>query len=278
MPADVERPTGEVYAVWGLFALEAVTTFVTYWRMPVEELYHVSDTGPLAAAGRVLVLVNYPIAVAAIGVLAVLLDRGAPRIPAWVAIVLCALVGVTVDQDDLDARLVNVLPALGVAIAIALTILMRTRREFAPRRDLDPLRVAIAVVIVVIAIPWMFAELGFYAPDPILADEQIKDGKETLAAVHVGFHHGMGGALLALSALLLSRIARSVFARAAVAMMFVYGAGNAVQDAWHEQVWKRGWTDTDFPSITLPGLSLRWVVLLAAAALVYALALRRPAR
>jgi hypothetical protein len=276
-PTGTERPTAEILVVWAIFALEAVATLITYSRLPPEDLYHVSESGLAGGLGRTLVLVNYPIGLAAIGIVAVLLERGAPRLPACIAIVLCALVGVTVDQDDLDARAVNVLPALGVAIAVALTIWMRPRLELAPRRDLDPLRVVVAVVILVLSIPWFFAETGFYAPDPILADEVSRDGKEVLAAVHLGFHHGMGGALLALSALLLSRVARSNPMRFVVAFMFVYGAGNALQDAWHEQVVKRGWTDEGIPSISFPKLSLAWLVMLLLAAALYALSLRRPA-
>jgi hypothetical protein len=272
-----ERPTAEILVVWTLFALEAVATLVTYARLPAEELYHVSGTGLEAGAGRVLVLLNYPIALAAIGVLGVLLERGAPRLLAWFGIGLCSLTAVAVDQDDLDARWINVLPALGVAIAVALTVLARPRLELAPRRDLDGVRLVVAVVVALLAIPWVFAEVGAYAPDPILADEMIRDGKETLAAVHVGFHHGMGGALLALSALLLSRVARTAPLRAVVALMFVYGIGNAVQDTWHEQVVKRGWTDADIPSIVLPEASVAWGVVVLAAAALFALSLRRPA-
>lgn len=271
-----ERPTAEILAVWALFALEAAATLVTYSRFPVEELYRVSGEGFAAGLGRTLVLLNYPISLAAIGILGVLLERGAPRLPSWVAIVLCATTVVVVDPSDLDARPQNALPALGVLIAVVLTIAMRPRLELAPRRELDPVRIAIAAVIVVIALPWVFAEAGFYAPDPILADERVRDGKETLAAVHVGHHHGMAGALLALAAVLLSRVARSGALRAVVALMFVYGAGNAVQDAWHEQVVKRDWTERGIPSIDNPEPTVAWGVLLVLTGALWALSLRRP--
>jgi hypothetical protein len=272
-----QRPTGEILAVWVLFALEAAATLATYWRLPADELYRVSGSGFTAAAGRVLVLLNFPVALAAIAVVGVLLERGAPRLPAWLAIGLCALTPFAVDQNDLDARPVNALPALGVAIALALTVRMRPRTSLARRRELDGLRLVVGAVLAVIATPWYFAELGFYAPDPILADEVVRDGDETLAAVHLGFHHGMGGTLLAAAALLLSRVARSLPVRGAVALMLVYGAGNAVQDAWHEQVWKRGWTDFDVPPILLPSLSLQWALVVFAAAVLTLLSLRRPA-
>ena len=265
-PARTTRPTGEILVVWTIFGLLCLAVFVTYARL--DGIYHFHQHGIPGGAGRVLVSLNYPIAIAAIGVVAVLLERGAPRALGAASIALCALIPFTVDQDDLDARLVNVVPALGVALAVYLTIRARPTTGLAPRRPLDCIRVVIAAVLLLIAIPWYFAELGFYAPDPIYADERIPN--DPLPAVHVGEHHGMDGVLLALTALLLTRIARSRPAQALLAVMFVYGTGNALQDGWLEQVQKRGWTDVGIPSITVPSL-LEWLVLFAFAAGVYAL-------
>ena len=50
----------------------------------------------------------------------------------------------------------------------------------------DWLRVGLAVLLALIAVPWIFALLGFYAPDPIYADEPSPD--EPIAAVHLGGH------------------------------------------------------------------------------------------
>jgi hypothetical protein len=259
--------------VWSFLGLVCVAVFVTYARL--DDLYRVSEEGVAGGAGRLLVLLNYPIALAAIGVVAVLLEHGASRTAGVVAIGLCALTPFTVDQDDLDARLVNVGPALGVAVAVALTTAARPERRLAPRRPLDPVRLAVGFALVVIAIPWLFAELGFYAPDPILADEPSPD--EPIAAVHVGHHHGMDGVLLALCALLLTRAARSRASQALLALMFVYGMGNAIQDGWLEQVEKRGWTDVGPPSLLYPELSLAWLTLLVAAGAVYAVIRTREA-
>jgi hypothetical protein len=225
---------------------------VTYARL--DALYHVSEEGVAGGAGRLLVLLNYPIALAAIGVVAVLLEYGASRTVGAVAIGLCALTPFTVDQDDLDARLINVGPALGVGLAVALTVAAWPQRRLAARRVLDPVRLALGLALVVIAVPWLFADLGFYAPDPILADEPSPD--EPIAAVHLGHHHGMDGVLLALCALLLTRAADSRSTHALLALMFVYGAGNAIQDGWLEQVEKRGSTDVGFPSLLYPEVSL----------------------
>jgi hypothetical protein len=259
--------------VWSLLGLVCIAVFVTYARL--DDLYRVSEEGVVGGAGRLLVLLNFPIALAAMGVVAVLLERGASRTAGVVAIGLCALTPFTVDQDDLDARLVNVGPALGVAVAVALTTAARPDGRLAPRRPLDPARLAVGLALVVIAIPWLFADLGFYAPDPVLADEPSPD--EPIAAVHLGHHHGMDGVLLALCALLLTRAARSRATQALLALMFVYGAGNAIQDGWLEQVEKRGWTDVGLPSLLYPELSLAWLTLLVAAGAVYALIRTREA-
>lgn len=253
--------------VWALLGLVCAAVFVTYARL--DDLYHFSQEGPAGGAGRVLVLLNFPIAIAAVGIVAVLLEHGVPRAAAALAIGLCALTPFTVDQDDLDARLVNAGPALGVALTVALTVAARPERRLAARLPLDRVRVVLAIILLVIAFPWMFADLGFYAPDPILADEPSPD--EPIPAVHLGHHHGMDGALLGLCALLLTRIARSRAAQAVLALMFVYGAGNAIQDGWLEQVEKRGWTDVGLPSLIYPKLSLAWLALIAAAGAVYAL-------
>ena len=82
-------------------------------------------------------------------------------------------------------------------------------------------------------------------------------------------------ALLVLTALLLSRVAVErrglrIATFAYLGMMLAYGGVNFVQDAWNEQVVKRGWTDAGIPSALLPGVKPIWgiVILLAAAATV----------
>ena len=49
--------------------------------------------------------------------------------------------------------------------------------------------------------------------------------------------------------------------------MLAYGGVNFVQDAWNEQIVKRGWTDAGIPSALLPGARPIWgvVILLAVA-------------
>jgi hypothetical protein len=261
--------------VWALLGLDALAIFVTYSRIAPEHLYHVSLDGLAGGLSRVLVDSNFPVALMAIAVLGVLLERGAPRVLAFVAIALCALTAFVVHQSDLDAKPVNALPALGVAIAIVLTLRAHPRLRLAPAQASDRARIVLALLVVLGGIEWVFAELGFYAGSPFFT-RTVPVG-EDLAAVHFGHHHGLDGVLFVLCALLLSRVARSEALRAYVALMFVYGLANAVQDFWGEQLVKRGWIDTKLPSVLLPKLSLAWAVIIVAAAVVWRLA-PRPAR
>src|SRR5713101_3181607 len=129
-PAHVRRegtPWAEVGAVWVLFALVSVEILVTYSRLPWNQLYHVTGSGIEGGASRALVFLNFPVALAAIALMLILLDRltsGVERGLAVLGIVLCAAVfwpGM-VDQGKLDARPVNAVAAIGVAIAFGLTV------------------------------------------------------------------------------------------------------------------------------------------------------------
>jgi hypothetical protein len=266
---------------------------ITYARLPPAELYHTSEGGLAGGLGRTLVFANFPTAVAAVAVL--LLSAGgrspAVRALAVTGIALCALVVVpgVVDQADLDAKPINALPAAGVAIALGLSLLRPSNSLLlGPVGGGDRARIALGTVLVVLSVPWLFAETGFYAPDPILADERIVStapGAETLAAVHLGHHHGTDGILLALGALVLSRMLPRLRDRrltavssAYLALMLAYGVANATQDFWLEQVVKRGWTEHALPSFLRPQLSLGWLAMIAAGAAIEAVWFSRERR
>jgi hypothetical protein len=223
---------------------------------------------------------------AAVATLPVALDRLGPRrlwsVLAGVAVLLCATVAApgVVEQDDLDAKPVNALPAAGVLLALGLLLLAARQGGLgrpAPWRRSDAARLAIAAVVLVGAVPWLFAELGFYAPWPFVAEEFSEaSGEPEVRAVHLGRHHGMDGALLVLTALALSRVVPDLRRRwlrfglaAYLSVLFAYGVANAAQDFWLEQVVKRGWTDERMPEVIRPSLSLGWVVVLAAAAALF---------
>jgi hypothetical protein len=207
---------------------------------------------------------------------------GKPRLLVWASIALCALVAVpgVVDQEDLDARWVNALPAVGVGLALALT-LAAVRQDgagFVARARGDRLRLVLGAALLVLALPWVAAEAGFYFPGDVFMGEEVPPVRdEGLAAVHLGFHHGTGGVLLAATALVLSRVPAGRALRAYLSLLLSYGLANALQDGWNEQFWKRGWVDTHIASVLRPELTWEWSAIVAGAVAVYALWFR-PAR
>jgi hypothetical protein len=290
-PAHPSRPgLAEVLTVWILFGVVALGVWVTYARLPLDELYNVSSTGVAAGAGRALVFLNYPTALVAIALLAVVAERlrGRLALVAAAGAALCAVVvwpGV-VDQSDLDARPVNALPALGVLVGVVLTAVALRRGGIGASRPFggawDVARAIAAGVILLASLPWLSGELGFYLDgvpgvgSAFLGGEpRPEPGHPNLTAVHLGHHHGMDGSLLALSALALSRVVpqiRTRFLHVAfglyVALMFAYGLANAVQDFWLEQLVKRGTTSLEIPSLIVPKASWPWAALVAAALLI----------
>jgi hypothetical protein len=277
----------EPLLVWGLFGVDAVAILVTYSRLPASELYHVSGSGLAGGASRVLVFLNFPAALVAIAVLAVLYGRLPPalRPVAVIAALLCTPVfwpGV-VSQANLDARWVNVPAAVGVGIAVALT-LAAGRGPTAPQRG-DRLRVALALLVLLAAPEWIAAELGFFLDGVPVLGRLYQTGHRIAQqpglppfppTVHHGHHHGMDGVLLVLSALLLSRALPTIRARALrvataayLALMLTYGLGNIANDFWLEQVAERHWTRWTIPSVLEPRPTWGWAVLVVAAAAVW---------
>jgi hypothetical protein len=51
--------------------------------------------------------------------------------------------------------------------------------------------------------------------------------------------------------------------------MFCYGLGNLVNDAWLEQVVKRGWSSWEVPGVTVPRLDGGWAVVVAPALVLW---------
>jgi Tol biopolymer transport system component len=290
----------EVVALWALYGVVAAEVFATYSRLAPHELYHVSGTGREAGAARALVFLNWPVALAAIPMLAVVATDARSRTVsrlAVVAAVLCAAIfwpGM-VDQANLDARWANAIAALGVLLAFGLTIAAVRRHGLGPRTRArgDSARLVIAVVLVLVSLPWMVADLGFLIGRwPLLGSIYYSDewyapfGRARAhQAVHAGNHHGLVGALFVVTVLLLSRTLPALtprlraFVGAYLAVLGFYGAANIVNDFWLEQVVKRGVTNWEFPSLITPRASIPWLILLALAALVYVFVFRqlRPA-
>ena len=272
----------ETVAVWALFAFVAFEIFATYSRLPLRELYHVSGTGPVAGLGRAVVFLNFPTALVALPILPLVAGRLWPV--AIVAAVLCCGVfwpGI-VDQADLDVKWANAVPAIGVAIVLSLT-LWRLRGGVAPpvRMPGDRWRIAVALVLLVLSAPWLAAELGVFFGDMGAWWAPLGQAR-VHHAVHHGHHHGMDGTLLVLAALLLSRTLGRVpdALRTTVAVylgiLVTYGLGNIANDAWFEQLVKRGWLSYSLPAVLLPTLNLPWALIVIGGVLVGLLFLREP--
>jgi hypothetical protein len=268
-----------VDAVWALLLAATAVLLITYTRLPPEELYHVSEEGLALGLGRSLVFLNYPVSLVAIPIAWLAAERIEARWAFWAAVVATVLCAVTawpgvVDQDDLDAKPVNALPAIGVAIAFVLSL--RAPWERVGRLSLDPVRIAIGVAVWVTALVWVAAVAGFYFPGDVLLGEELRLGGDgrLAPAVHLGDHEGLDAALLVTSALVLSRYRPRTTVLALLALMFVYGLAVEWRDFWFEQVVKRDWTTWLPPQVLTPGLSLGWAGLLVLAA-VLTLAVRR---
>ena len=289
MQGEAEPLPLEVALVWAIFVADAIAIFVTYSRLPAHELYHVSGSGVRGGASRVLVDSNFPVALAAIAILLVLLDRlHRLRVVAAIGIALCLPVfwpGV-VDQANLDARPVNVIAGVGVLVALVLSVLCGFRGWSRTARG-DGYRDVVGTLAVLLALPWIFAELGFYLDGVPLLHRVFETGvyraRGAEVAVHHGHHHGLDGLVLLLTAILLSRVVPSVRRRglrlllaAYLSLMAVYGLGNMANDFWTEQVWKRGWTNWQFPNLLQPSLSVGWGLMVVGAALLLAMSLESP--
>jgi hypothetical protein len=245
-------------------------------------LYHVSGSGLDGGASRALVFLNFPTALAALALLAPAWER-VPRAGRVLAVVAAALAAVVfwpgiVRQSDLDARTINAVPAIGVVLALALALAARPAGTAHARGD--RLRIALAALLLLAALPWLAADLGFdVAGVPVLgsvfqtAELRSQPGVPGLhPAVHHGHHHGMDGVLLSLTALGLSRagagrlqLPLSLY----VSLMLAYGLGNFANDFWLEQVIKRGWTTWQVPSVLEPRATWGWAVIVAGAVVVW---------
>jgi hypothetical protein len=287
----------EALVVWLLGAAIALATFVTYARLPAEELYNTSGGGLEAGFSRAVVFLGYSFSIAAIPlawIAAARIGTRAASLAAVAAAVLCATIAFpgVIDQADLDARPVNAFAAVGVLIALGLTVVAWRREglgQARPWSSADLLRAIAIAVLLVAGLPWVFAEIGFYVSDvPLLGRiflaEEITPspgGEPSLHAVHLGRHHGMDGVLLACSALLLLRVPAQMPSRrqrialtAYLSLMLVYGLANALQDFWTEQLLKRGTTSVELPSMIRPGVSWAWAAILVAASLICLAVLR----
>jgi hypothetical protein len=148
-------------------------------------------------------------------------------------------------------------------------------------------RLALGLVVLLAAVPWLAADLGLYSNGiPLLgqlfqSNESLPErpGLSTFApAVHYGHHHGMDGTLLVVTALLLSRrLGRHrkpeppPRVAAYLALMFCYGIVNIANDFWIEQVVKRDRTRWEIPNVLEPRATIAWGLILLASLVLWVL-------
>jgi hypothetical protein len=284
----------EVAIVWLLVGIVGIEILVTYSRLPPTQLYHVTGTGLEGGASRLLVFANFPVALIALAVLALVRSQLASRGARGVAVasaMLCLPVfwpGV-VSQANLDARPVNAAAAVGVLLTVALCtrIAWTDGVSLRPWRRSDRGRVAVAAVLTIASLPWIAADQGFFLNGVAVLGSIFQSGPYLPhaaglppfpPAVHHGHHHGMDGLLLVLAALLLSRRVEKIrYLGAYLALMFCYGIGNIANDFWTEQVFKRHWTTWQIPNVLEPRATVAWGLIVTAAAGIWRLARHRSA-
>jgi hypothetical protein len=275
-----------VWAVLALFVLDGAAVIATYSRFPAAELYHVHHSGIAAGFGRELVALNFPFALIGIALVGLAWPRlhGSLRIAGVAAIVLCAVVYFAVDQANIDAKPLNAVPALGLALAVALVLVVGVSDARQARGD--RLRIALAAVLVFFCAPLIAAELGFFLDGVPFLGWFFETGRLTSEpgvaglhhAVHHGQHHGWEATMLSLTALAFSRLPRPRVLDVYLALMLAYGVGNLVNDDWLEQVVKRGWTSHEVPSILTPAANWGWAAVLVGTVLIWRLWFRQPRR
>jgi len=284
--------------IWLLYCLVAAAIVITYWRLPVSDFYHVSVEGLRGALGRALVFTNFPLGITAIALVWVAYlrlranraGRQSALMVAVIATVLCLVSAVpgVVDNGDLDARWINVVPAIGVMLALGLTIAalrIDTRPTSLPWSVRDRAGLGLIAVPGLVSLPWILADLGIYIDripllDRIFISSEVPEG-QTMRAVHLGHHHGLDGYFFIVTALVLGRVVRADRGERAAGvlrgyfgLLFSYGLLNLLEDAWLEQIVKRGWVDWELPDFMVPELSIGWAIILIGAVLAWLLLFR----
>jgi hypothetical protein len=274
--ALLRRVPWEIRALLALIVVDGIAVIATYSRFPHAELYHVHHSGTAAGFGRELVALNFPFALVGIALVGMAWPglSGRLRVAGVVAIVMCATVYTAVDQNNLDAKPLNAVPALGLLLAVVLVLVAGVGEE--RQRRGDWLRLAIAAVMLFFAVPLIAAELGFFLDGVPFFGWFFETGRLATQpgdpvlrhAVHHGQHHGWQATMLALTALGLSRLPRPRVLDGYLALLLAYGIGNLVNDDWLEQVVKRGWTSHQVPDLLKPPTSWDWAAISGWAAIL----------
>ena len=276
---DTAPGLGEALAVWALFGLDAATILVINARarelQPEQSGVHAGfGTRPLG------IFLMHPVAPAAVP-LALLTGARLPRdhvasasrLSAFAAIGAATLVMIPANrrQERPSASLAGATALVTFAAGVTSAAMnARGSGGFAPWQRGDRARLALGLGLAGVSLPWLLADAGIYVGDvPLigrlfLSRDRLPAGAPD-AAVHLGHHHGLDGALLVWTALALSRQLGSVRTRSIhdplaiiLAVALVYGLGRAAEDAWYEQIVKRGWMDIRLPDLVKDGRLVGW--------------------
>jgi hypothetical protein len=284
----------EVLALWALYGAEAIAVFVTHARLSAAGEPEAGRFDPIRGARQVAIFFRHPLLPSVAAFVPIALSRLPPRqvIPTLgLGAAAGGIGGFALWRGAARWRVpierADALAAAGVAAAFAVTVRSARVAGIGPVdrwTEGDAARLAVAAGLVAVGLPWIMADLGVYVEDvpvvgaPFLSRER-RPPESSEAAVHLGHHHGIDGVLLALTALTLSRTLarlRPAPVREGLSLylagLFVYGVARAAEDAWNEQVVKRGWTSLKLPLVVEQGRPVRpkyWGGMLAVATLLH---------
>ena len=131
-----------------------------------------------------------------------------------------------------------------------------------PRRATgDRARIVVAIVLVVVSIPWITAAVGVHFPQGLFLTERAvrraRRGAHEPQSTSASITRRPGSSSLCRRCCSPGRCLTGRRLRTCVSvlvcLMLAYGVANVVNDFWHEQVVKRGWTSWDVPEATQPG-------------------------
>ena len=292
----VRRVPAEVVVVLAMHVAVAIAVLVAYTKTPPGELINVRRTGLSVGVADAIAYLVFPLGPVTVAVLLIVWAGLGRREAVAGAVVAIALVAVMLLPGVIEAEEVEVALSpqrvIGAACVLALVVVIadQVRRGgvggVRPVTRLDWARLVVVVGVLGCSLPWIAADLtlsldrvpglsSVFLTDTVIVGDPTLPGAHP--AVHDGHHHGWDGALLLLSAVILSRTVRRVprvavreALTALLCVLAVYGGANAVQDFWNEQVVKRGTSDFRFPLFTPPWLGAPSLTLLGITVAVYA--------
>ena len=228
--------------MWVVIIFYSIPLFVVNAILPSSERYGISEEGFLAGFYRLILWLNFPVAVLSLLCNFIVLDiwldkrkeeghlRSFYGHKIWPVLTvlssfLCLIVvfpGV-LDDKNLQFDLVHLLPATGVLLSLIGFFSVFNLLSDPEKKTSSPFEKIVGskqkanwpigiglVLALLLSLPWIFADLGIYIGDiPLLGkawmSREPTPHREWLAAVHLGHHHGMDGLFLLFFALLIGK-------------------------------------------------------------------------